>query len=152
MKQKKILLMLAVAAIMAACEPEQVVTPEPEAPPSGPTYLTSMVGTVWHNHYDYWISAAGVDYHFVGDKEMSFITDTTGVYHAYSPGDNYLPPVDSYNDFFYLYDPEIRIGLFEIDENGNVSTDEFLYDPTQDAIIFPADTNASSHVVYYRVY
>ena len=31
MKQKKILLMLAVAAIMAACEPEQVVTPEPEA-------------------------------------------------------------------------------------------------------------------------
>ena len=142
----------AVAMMLAACEPEKVVTPEPEVPPSGPETLTSLVGTVWNNHYDYWMTYSGVDLHIVGDREMSFITDTTGVYHAYSPGNDYLPPVDSYNDFFYLYDSEIRIGLFEINENGNVSTDEFLYDPTQDAIIFPADTNASSHVVYYRVY
>ena len=85
MKQKGLILLAAAVAVMlVACEPEKIVTPEPT--PTGPTYLTSLVGTVWNCHEDYWME--DVPYvgtmHVLMDTDLSFLTDSTGTRHTYS--------------------------------------------------------------------
>lgn len=146
MKQKKILLLLAVAAIMVACEPEQVVTPEPEPTPSGPTYLTSLVGTVWNCHEDYWME--NVPYvgtmHVLMDTDLSFLTDSTGTRHTYSDGAENFPDGDYTFGIYYRYDSLTFMGLIE--DSGSMSITEFRYDTAQGAICDLSDGR-----VYIRV-
>lgn len=150
MKNIKTLFAAAIAVmVLASCEPEQVVVPEPEAPPAGPTYLTSLTGTVWNRHEDYWLTVYGVDYHVLQDHYMTFLTDSTGTNRLYSPGAENVPAWDETNGFFYLYDTLTRTGIIEDSSAaGPVTTHEFRYDAELEAIF--VYTVSSDSVMYTR--
>jgi hypothetical protein len=151
MKQIKILLLLAAAAIMVACEPEKIV-PEPEQPtPEEPTYLTSLVGTVWNRHVDFWMTAYGVDIHTVVDYDLFFLTDSTGKRRTYSQGAENFPAMDITTGFYYRYDTTTRVGFIEDSSSSGITINEFLYDVEQEALVFSLDPEAESHVIYTRV-
>lgn len=151
MKQIKILLLLAAAAIMVACEPEKIV-PEPEQPtPEEPTYLTSLVGTVWNRHVDSWMTAYGVDIHTVVDYDLFFLTDSTGKRRTYSQGAENFPAMDITTGFYYRYDTTTRVGFIEDSSSSGITINEFLYDVEQEALVFSLDPEAESHVIYTRV-
>lgn len=151
MKQIKILLLLAAAAIMVACEPEKIV-PEPEQPtPEEPTYLTSLVGTVWNRHVDFWMTAYGVDIHTVVDYDLFFLTDSTGKRRTYSQGAENFPAMDITTGFYYRYDTTTCVGFIEDSSSSGITINEFLYDVEQEALVFSLDPEAESHVIYTRV-
>ena len=151
MKQIKILLLLAAAAIMVACEPEKIV-PEPEQPtPEEPTYLTSLVGTVWNRHVDSWMTAYGVDIHTVVDYDLFFLTDSTGKRRTYSQGAENFPAMDITTGFYYRYDTTTCVGFIEDSSSSGITINEFLYDVEQEALVFSLDPEAESHVIYTRV-
>ena len=151
MKQKKILLLLAVAAILAACEPEKVV-PEPEQPtPEEPTYLTSLVGTVWNRHVDSWMTVYGVDIHTVMDYDLFFLTDSTGKRRNYSQGAENFPAMDVTYGFYYRYDAASREGFIEDSTGNGTYIFDFLYDMEQDVLITPIDPDATEHIIFTRV-
>lgn len=145
------LLAAAVAVMLAACEPEQVVTPEPEPTPSGPEILTSMVGTKWNRHIDEWVTAYGMDIHMLVDYYIFFLTDSTGERNTYSAGAENYPPMDITTGFYYRYDTMTRVGFIEDSSSSGVTINDFLYDAEQEALVFPSDPDASSHVIYTRV-
>ena len=149
MKRKKIYLLLVVAAMLAACEPENVVTPEPEPTPSGPTYLTSFTGTMWNHHDDYWLTAGGMDFHILRDIYWSFLTDSTGTRRTYCPGSENVPEGDYTFGFYYVYDTLTHVGMIE--DSGAGQYIEFLYDIEQDVLITPADTSTGDYAIYTRV-
>ena len=152
MKQKRLILLAAAVAVMlAACEPEKVVTPEPEAPPSGPEPLTSLVGTVWNRHVDFWMTAYGVDIHTVVDYDLFFLTDSTGKRRTYSQGAENFPAMDITTGFYYRYDTTTRVGFIEDSSSSGITINEFLYDVEQEALVFSLDPEAESHVIYTRV-
>lgn len=137
MKQKRLILLAAAVAVMlAACEPENVVTPEPEPTPSGPTYLTSLVGTVWNCHEDYWME--DVPYvgtmHVLMDTDLSFLTDSTGIRRSYGPGAENFPAADLTYNFYYRYDTLTCLGFIE--DSGSASIIDFQYNLEQDAIFY----------------
>ena len=149
LKQKRlILLAAAVAVMMMACEPDKVVTPEPA--PSGPTYLTSLVGTMWNYHEDYWMSLSGYgDMHIVSDTDISFLTDSTGTRRTYSDGAENFPAGDYTFGIYYQYDSLTRMGLIE--DSGSMSIQDFRYDAAQDAILLISSSDTSNYKVYTRV-
>lgn len=156
MKQKKILLMLAVAAIMAACDPEQVVTPEPEQPtPPEPETLTSLVGTVWNNHSDTWETYNGYNYHLIIDRDLWFLTDSSGHCHSYYTPTEGVPATEYYFGFYYTYDPLTYTGIMEdsalVQMGGSVVIYDLRYDAAQDAILIISPSDTSNYVVYTRV-
>lgn len=152
MKQKRLMLLAAAVAVMlAACEPENVVTPEPEPTPSGPTYLTSLVGTVWNYHQDRWMENVP-NYgtvHMVVDNYYSFLTDSSGRRRMYSPGAENFPAMDVSAGFYYAYDTMTRIGVIEDSGFNQINIYDFRYDPATETIIMPA--NDDSGAVYIRV-
>ena len=143
------LLAAAVAMMLAACEPENVVTQEPS--PTGPTYLTSFVGTMWNHHDDYWLTVGGMDFHILRDIDLSFLTDSTGIRHTYGPGTENMPQGDYTTGFYYIYDTLTRIGMMEDSGAGEITYIEFLYDIEQDVLITPADTSNGDYAIYTRV-
>lgn len=150
MKQKRLMLLAAAVAVMlVACEPEKIVTPEPT--PTGPTYLTSLVGTVWNCHEDYWME--DVPYvgtmHVLMDTDLSFLTDSTGTRHTYSDGAENFPDGDYTFAIYYRYDSLTFMGLIE--DSGSMSISEFRYDTAQDAILLISSSDTSQYVVYTRV-
>ena len=152
MKQKRLVLLAAAVAVMlAACEPEQVVTPEPEAPPSGPEPLTSLVGTVWNRHVDSWMTVYGVDIHTVVDYDLFFLTDSTGKRRTYSQGAENFPAMDFTYGFYYRYDAASREGFIEDSTGNGTYISDFLYDMEQDVLITPIDPDAAEHIIFTRV-
>ena len=148
--------MLAVAAIMAACDPEQVVTPEPEQPtPPEPETLTSLVGTVWNNHSDTWETYNGYNYHFIIDRDLWFLTDSNGHCHSYYTPTEGVPASEFYFGFYYTYDPLTYTGIMEdsalVQMGGSVVIYDLRYDAAQDAILIISPSDTSNYVVYTRV-
>lgn len=156
MKQNKILLMLAVAAMFAACEPEQVVTPEPEQPtPPEPETLTSLVGTIWNRHLDTVEAYYGYNYHFIIDYDLLFETDSNGHCHSYYTPTEGVPASEFYTGFYYTYDPLTYTGIMEdsalVQMGGSVVIYDLRYDAAQDAILIISSSDTSNYVVYTRV-
>ena len=157
MKQKRLILMAAaVAVMMMACEPEKVITPEPEQPaPSEPETLTSLVGTVWNNHSDTWETYNGYNYHLIIDRDLWFLTDSNGHTHSYYTPTEGVPASEFYFGFYYTYDPLTYTGIMEdssmVQMGGNVQIYDLRYDAAQDAILLILPSDTSQYAVYTRV-
>ena len=157
MKKNIIIAALLLLALQTACtkpDPEPVTpqpqSEEPEQPANEP--LTSLTGTLWHSHREYWSETpwgAG-NLHFDQDIWLSFETDSTGKRIIWDNATENVEMQKDTTDIDYAFDAtEGRIDIRHYYYPPHYSDFVMMYDAVSNELFYPEPGYLDS--IYTRV-
>ncbi len=122
------ILLMSASLMMVACDPDEIVSPNPEYPANP---ISDVYHTAWINEQtDTYEDEYGNQHESVETNIIRFETDTTGLMEY-----KYVTATQNENDSYpFTYTYSSPNGVFTISEGGNTETFNFAYNASNNTL------------------